>query len=228
MNYLLKGNPRATLSYLDTGGDFLTKPEDIANHLNNYFIKKIDRIKGTVLHKNKSLATRLIDQIMAGKECIFEFKNVSVSKIELMLMTYKNKPPGVDELDGNLLKPIASFIAPMVMHIINQSINLSKCPQAWKISKIVPIPKNKRMQLSESNSRPISLLPILSKTTEKIMYEQIQSYFTNNCLFSNFQHAYREKHSTATALTQMVDDWYKAIEQRKIIGAVFFRLLGCF
>lgn len=74
------------------------------------------------------------------------------------------------------------------------------------LEKVVPIPKSKRMQLSESNSRPTCLLPLLSKIMERCVYEQIQSYFSNNNLFTNFQHAYREKHSAATALEQMVDD----------------------
>ena len=92
----------------------------------------------------------------------------------------------------------------------------------------MPIPKNERLQFSESNSRPLSLLPLFSKIMERCVYEQIQSYFSNNNLFTNFQHAYREKYSTATALEQMVDDWYKAIEQRKIIGTVFLDFSAAF
>lgn len=60
------------------------------------------------------------------------------------------------------------------------------------------------------------------------MYEQIQSYFSNNNLITNFQHAYRENYSTATALTQMVDDWFKEIEERKIIGVVLFDFFVAF
>ncbi len=85
LNYLLKGN-KSIPSFLETGGEFLSKPNDIANHLNNYFINKIDMLKNTVQHKNKDLSVRLIDQIMQGKDCIFEFKNVSVLKIKLMLI----------------------------------------------------------------------------------------------------------------------------------------------
>lgn len=51
-----------------------------------------------------------MNQIMQGKDCIFEFKNVSVSTIKLMLMTCKNQPPGVDGLDRRLIKPFAVFV----------------------------------------------------------------------------------------------------------------------
>ncbi len=90
----------------------------------------------------------------------------------------------------------------------------------------MPIPKNKKLQFSESNSRPISFLPILSKIMERTVYEQIQLYFSKNNLFTDFQHAYRKKFSTATVLTQMVDDWYKEIE--RIIGVVFLDFSAAF
>lgn len=228
LNRLLKGNTKSTSSYLETRGQFLTKPKDIANHLNSYFITKIDKLKNTVQSNNTDVSYTLIDHFMEGKNCSFNLKKVSVSKVELMLMICKNKPPGFDDLDCKLLKPIASLIAPMVTYIINQCFTENFCPQAWKISKVVPIPKNKKLPFSESNSRPICLLPVLSKIMERIVYEQIQSYFCNNNLITNFQHAYREKYSTTTALTQMVDDWFIEIEERTIIGAILLDFSAAF
>jgi hypothetical protein len=60
-----------------------------------------------------------------------------------------------------------------------------------------------------SNSKPISLLPTLSKLLKKIVFDQIQCYITVNKLATDFQHPYREGHSTSTALTQMADDWLR-------------------
>ncbi len=55
-------------------------------------------------------------------------------------------------------------------------------------------------------SRSISLLPVFGKIMEGIVYEQINNHFSINNLTSDFQHAYREGHSTATAPSQMTDD----------------------
>lgn len=49
--------------------------------------------------------------MMSNKKCYFTLKNLNISKVELFLLTYKDKPPGVDELDGRLIKPVASIIA---------------------------------------------------------------------------------------------------------------------
>ena len=38
LNNILRGNNKSTPGYLDNEVDFFTKPSDIANHLNDYFI----------------------------------------------------------------------------------------------------------------------------------------------------------------------------------------------
>jgi len=227
-NNILRGNNNSTPAYLEHEGEFFTRPSDIANHLNDFFINKINKLKDTTQQYKTDLSNTLINKMMEGKTCSFKFKSVSVSKVELLLMNCKNKPPGVDYLDHKLLKPIVAIIAPIIAHIINLCFMHNICLQDWKICKVVPIPKNKKLPFSGSNSRPISLLPILAKIMERIVYEQIQSYFMDNDLITTFQHAYREKHSTATALTQMVDDWYKYMEERKIIGVVMLDFTAAF
>ena len=44
---------------------------------------------------------------------------------------------------------------------------------------------------------------------------------------ANFQHTYREGHSTSTALTQITDDWLRKID-KKIAGAVLLDFSATF
>ena len=53
-----------------------------------------------------------------------------------------------------------------------------------------------------------------------MVFDQIQCYFTVNKLTTDFQHAYREGHSTSTALTQMTDDWLRETDDKKIVDTV--------
>jgi hypothetical protein len=69
------------------------------------------------------------------------------------------------------------------------------------------------------------VLPTLDKTLEKIVFDQIQYYFTINKLTTDFKHTYSEGHSTSTALTQMTYDWLREIDCRKIVGAVLLDLI---
>ena len=63
---------------------------------------------------------------------------------------------------------------------------------------------------------------------EKILYVQIQEYFTSNGLTTKYQHAYRQGHSTSTALTQMTDDWLREIDDSKVVAAVMLDFSAAF
>jgi hypothetical protein len=61
-----------------------------------------------------------------------------------------------------------------------------------------------------------------------MVFDQIQCHFSVNKLTIHFHHAYREGHSTCTAMTQMTDDWLKEIDNIKIVGAVLFDFSAVF
>ena len=65
-----------------------------------------------------------------------------------------------------------------------------------------------------ANYRPISNLSFLSKTLERIVASQIESYLTSNGLFAKMQSAYRKHHSTETALLRVVNDIHQAIDNK--------------
>lgn len=229
VNDLLGRKNKLTPSFLEVEGGFITKPSEIANHFNEYFIGKIDKLRNDMPDTDNNISHLLIkNEIMKDNNCKFKFERVSISKVENMIRICKNKPPGVDGLDGKLLKMVADLVAPAICHIMNLSFTKCLCPQDWKRAKIIPLPKNKKVPFSGANSRPISLLPVLSKMMESIVYDQIKKYLSTNNLVTDFQHAYKEGHSTVTAMTQMTDDWLREIEEKKIVGAVLIDFSAAF
>lgn len=79
--------------------------------------------------------------------------------------------------------------------------NLSKSMESG--SKILPIIKDSKFPMDGQNSRPITILSILSKLIEKIVFKKIQDYCTSNNLMDNSQHGFVVGHSTA--LVKMTD-----------------------
>lgn len=230
LNDIMGRNSSPTPSFIEVEGSFITKPVEIANYFNDYFMNKVCKLRQEMSSPNdESLYSCIQNKIMHDKNCNFEFCEVTVEEVKKLIMSIHNeKPPGIDNLDGKLLKIVADHIAIPVSHIFNQSLNSNRFPQVWKEAKVIPLPKNPRAAFTGSNSRPISLLPVLSKLLEKIVFNQIQSYFALNNLTSNYQHAYREGHSTSTALTQMTDDWQTDIDQQNMIGAVLLDFSAAF
>jgi hypothetical protein len=111
----------------------------------------------------------------------FEFRKVCVEEVKKLLLSINNvKTPGSDILDGKLLRIIVDDVATPICQIFNFSLLESVGTQAWREGKVIPLPKNSKAPFPGSNSRPNSLLPTLSKLMGKIVFDQIQCYFTVN------------------------------------------------
>ena len=72
-----------------------------------------------------------------------------------------------------------------------------------KIAKVTPVFKAGKKELV-SNYRPISVLPCFSKILEKIMYNRVYKYLTENNLLFQKQFGFREGHSTSHAIVNLV------------------------
>ena len=88
-------------------------------------------------------------------------------------------------------------------------------PDALKIAKVVPVYKNGDVKCV-SNYRPISVLPTLSKITEKIVYNRLNKYLTDNSILHANQFGFREKLSTSMALLELVDKLSEAADKKHI------------
>ena len=73
-----------------------------------------------------------------------------------------------------------------------------------KIAKIIPVFKNGDIT-DIKNYRPISLLPVISKILENLMLTRLVSFMDHNKILSSHQHGFRPKHSTKTALIDLLD-----------------------
>jgi hypothetical protein len=59
-------------------------------------------------------------------------------------------------------------IATPICHIFILSRVRTICHQVWMETKVIPLPKSGKAAFTCSNTRPISLLPALSKLGEKM------------------------------------------------------------
>ena len=218
-------------SFIEVNGSFLTNAKDIANHFNDHFTNKVDKLRNDmgfprVSGKSHEIISNII---MRNKQCVFKFQKIQNDDVKKLLDGLNNdKPAGMDNVDGRLLKVVSNIIALPICHIFNLSLQEGLFPQIWKSAKVVPLPKNKREGFSAVNSRPISILPVLSKLMEKVVLKQVLYYFSINQLNSEFQHAFKSDHSTCTALTDMVDKWLSYTDTKMMVGAVLLDFSAAF
>ena len=82
-----------------------------------------------------------------------------------------------------------------------------------KIAEVIPVPKEGNSE-EPDNNRPISLLPILSKVSERLAYKQFVEFLTTHDKLSTYQSGNRKMHSTETALINVTDNILKAIDEK--------------
>ena len=57
------------------------------------------------------------------------------------------------------------------------------------------------------NYRPISVLPVVARLFEKLIYEQLYPYRNENNLLFSGQSGFRSHHSVLTSLLHCTNDW---------------------
>ena len=107
-----------------------------------------------------------------------------------------------DNIPHKILKENNDISALVLRYDINKCIDIGKFPSNLKNSDVTRTYKREDRLLKE-NYRPISILPTFSKVYEKILHQQIYSYFDN--LFSKFLCGYRTGHSTQHCLLYMLE-----------------------
>ena len=95
---------------------------------------------------------------------------------------------------------------------------------------IIPLFKEKGEPTEFGNYRPISLLNVISKIFERVVYNQLYEYFTLNNLFYNSQYGFRTKHSTEDATIELIDRIQKVFENNPFeqVLSVFLDLSKAF
>ena len=79
-----------------------------------------------------------------------------------------------------------------------------------------------------SNYRPVSVLPVLSKVLERLVYNRIVEFISKNNILYDFQFGFREKHSCDLALITLSEKIIQAIENNKYCIGVFLDLSKAF
>ena len=77
-------------------------------------------------------------------------------------------------------------------------------PDDLKSARVVPLYK-KNDKTEVGNYRPVSVLSIISKIFERIVYNQVESYLNDKNLLYDFQSGFRSKFSTDTCLIHLSD-----------------------
>ena len=194
----------------------------LADQFISFFHNKIDNIRTGLCAMVDEPLVEIPDQSFNGVQ-LNCFSSVTLQEIRHIILKAPSKSCELDPLPSWLLKECVDELSPIVTSIVNASLNHAIVPLPLKTALIRPLLKKSGLDKEVlKNYRPVSNLSFISKVLEKVVAKRLDDHMLDNNLYSSVQSAYRERHSTETALLKVQSDILTALDSGS--GAVLLML----
>ena len=129
----------------------------------------------------------------------------------------------------SILKGNAETFAPLIMKIVNASLQSGTVPADMKHALVTPLHKRHGLDTNNlANYRPVSNIGFVSKVLERYVANAVREHIDNNGYNDAFQSAYRPRHSTETALVRIHNDLMQSMYCRRGVLLVLLDLSAAF
>ena len=126
-----------------------------------------------------------------------------------------------------MLKICSDPILKPIELIFKSCIESRKFPIKWKKANVAPVHKKNNKQLIE-NYGPILLLPVSGKIPERIIYNKVFEFFSENELISHNQSGFRPGDSCINQLLCNTHDIYQSLDDGLETRGVFLDITKVF
>jgi hypothetical protein len=200
--------------------------QDLADNFLTFFDEKIKTIRAS-LETMDVTNTETVNSSLTSN--LSNFSSISEEAVRKIIVNAKSTSCALDPIPTALLKQCLDAVVPVITKIINMSLVLGEVPQNMKHALVIPLLKKLLLDPDIfKNYRPISNLTFLSKITEKVVSIRTHEYMTANNLHEAYQSAYKQLHSTETALVRVHDDILHAVDDGKMCLIVLLDLSAAF
>ena len=183
-----------------------TSPKLIANSFNRQFTtSKLD--KHCSSKRNRHVSKDVKRMSLEGAESFTSDQVTSAIKSCMSSRAY-----GPDSLSIFHLKNLGPMLATEhLTALYNDSLKSCRFPSIWKTSLFIPIPNPGKDSSQGTSNRPISLLCPAAKVLEALSLPSINKFLSP----AKYEHGFRPRHSTTSALLQLTTDIETGFNQRK-------------
>ena len=205
---------------LSSNGSTITNQFEISDILNNYFASIAEKIKVSINYSHRHFSDFLKDK----NQNSFFLSNTNKYEIQNVIsFLNSNKSVGPNSIPKRILKLLKNYISTQLADIFNISFFTGIFPTILKVAKVVPRHK-KDSKLDFSNYHPISLLSNLEKILERLMYNRIYKFFSENNISYPLQFGFKQQYSIFHGLISLTEDIMKNVDKETLV--VIF-LLTC-
>ena len=202
---------RASMSLLNlskgSGLQLSTNNYHLAKDFGKFFAQKIADIRSDIRSVSTNQICLPVNATSTVTASYFsEFNLLSESEVFDLITASSKKSCPLDPIPTKLLNECVDVPLPPITKIINLSLDSGYFPRTWKCALVRPLLKKDGLPPVFKNFRPVSNLAFILKLFETVVAKQLQHDLNCNNLFPVFQLAYRQNHSTETALLKVMND----------------------
>ena len=204
---------------LSKNNQLITNPIDVANLFNDYFT-----------NQNKSCPKPNPDNIKVKNHLhSFYLLPTNAEEIERIInKTTAKSAAGIDGINGKVLRLVGHLISTVLSYLINESFSEGIYPDVLKTSKCIPVYKNKGTKQDVANYRLIHLQSQLAKIFELAYCNRLTNFVETANLLNAVQNGFRKNKSTTTAIHELVEMVYEALNNKTHTVALFYDLSRAF
>ena len=227
-------------------GKVISDKKEVAEILNIYFIEAVENLEiekfndeneipksenvddgiDKIIKKYETHPSILMIKENVNVQTKFKFNDVTEDEIYNSIKNLDPKKASVEnDIPAKILIGANDIVSGYLTSMYNDSKNSQCYPTSMKRADVTPIHKEKATT-NKKNYRPVSLTVILSKLYERNMHSQISSYIER--FLSPHLFGYRKGHSAEHCLLDMIEMWRKALDEKKIAGAILTDLSKAF
>lgn len=208
-----------------------TSPAKLADRFASYFTEKIDNIRKDLSNINDPIRQHSPSGLTTGpeKKPLEVFQEVEEDAVSKLIISGNSKSCCLDPIPTKILKQVLPTVTPTITSIINKSLMQSHMPISLKQAVVTPLLKKASLDKENlKNFRPVSNLPFIGKCIEKMAIKQMETHLRKNGLIEPLQSAYKQHHSTETALIKVSNDILMELDNRKCVYLVLLDLSAAF
>ena len=200
--------------------------KSLCNSFSSHFKEKISVIQSTFTGHTPDTVHADSPQLNFQ---LASFEPATTTEVRKIIMSSSSKSCDLDPIPTLLLKACLDVLIKPITDIINASLCYGFSPDDLKCPHVNSFLKKPTLPKEELNSyRHISKLSFISKILEKVVAIRLRSHIYKNGLSNVSQSAYKQFHSTETALLKVHNDINLNINNGKVTALTLLDLSAAF
>lgn len=210
-------------------GRVVTEIRDICDCFNDFFSSVGSILANQIPNVHNNMTTTCTATTSeADFYTISQWSPTTSSEISKIIDSLKiNTSSGLDGINTKCIRCVKDTIVDELAKCINQCLEKGVFPNSLKIAKVSPIYKS-GSKLDPGNYRPISVLPVLSKVFERVLYNRLNTHLDTQHFLYEKQYGFRQKSNTLSATIDLVTKIKVGIDKKQIALGIFIDLKKAF